>query len=226
MIIALSSVGAWYLFCLGLATGLAVLAMSAYIAVTPRWLRALLFGCGLLMVARYLTMALLALLIMPPHPSLLHRLWFGSAIGLTFPTLVALDQLVRHPAITPRTLLRWYAPFFGVVLLAVLFGHIELLTDPLVGIRPKLMGIGRWVFMLAEAGFALGVLSVCGLLWRRLASLPIRMALAGLALAYLALATDGLLVAGGWWYVRPFLFSEMLTLAALWAAFQLARLNQ
>ncbi|MBI2885239.1 MAG: hypothetical protein HYY15_03595 [Candidatus Omnitrophica bacterium] len=226
MIIAMSPAGGWYLFCLGLAAGLAVLAMSAYLAVSPRWLRWMLLGCGMLMILRYLCMTSLALLLTPPNSFWLHRFWFGSTIGLTFPTLVALDQLVRHPAVTPRLLLRWYAPFFGVFLLVLLFGRIQLVSDPLIGLRPTLGWFGLGPLILADTVFVAGVFGLCAVLWRRLTSLPIRLALAGLLAAYAALAIDGLSLLTGGWVERPFLFSEMLALAALWAAFHIARLSQ
>ena len=76
-----------------------------------------------------------------------------------------------------------------------------------------LLGITQSVFVVLFVGF-------CVLLMRQLSSASIRLALFWLAIGHLTLALDGLLVASGGWYFRPFLFSEMLTLLAIWHAYE------
>ena len=214
---------AFYLFWLGAALGMTALVMTAYIGVSPRWLRWLLLLCAIAIGSRYLTMLAFAI---NPDPLALRgwaRCWFAPMIGLTFPAVVAVDALVRHPAMTPKKLLQWYAPFFAVYLLILCFGPIALVRDPIVGMHPQLIGWARGLLILAQTIFTAALLWVCAMLWLKLRAASTRLALAGLMLAYGYLAVDGLLVSLGRWYVRPFLFSEIAALFALWLAFDIAR---
>lgn len=213
----------WYLFWLGLATGAAWLAMSAYRFVSPRWLKWLLWASGLLVMSRYLTMAILATSAQPPVWWLLRRLWFASVVGLTFPGVVALDQLVRHPAMTPKKLLIRFSPFLLAYALVLLLGRIELESHPVIGMRPRLVGWAVGVLACAHTAFILVMLGLGFLLAKKLPSPPIRLALAGLMAAYAYLGADGVLLAVGRWYPWPFLYSEILALVALWLAFDTAK---
>ena len=73
------------LFLSGLATGLSLLLMTAFLSLSPRWLRWLLLACGALLIGRYLAMAAFAI---TPHPSgeaAWNRCWLAASIGMTFP---------------------------------------------------------------------------------------------------------------------------------------------
>ena len=213
---------AWYLFCLGLAVGVVLLAMAAYLTVSPRWLRWLLLASGVLAAGRYMTMALLAV---SPHPQELRwawRCWYGTSIGLTFPSLVALDQLVRHPAMTPRKLLQWYAPFLAAYLAVLVFGHMDIVRDPMVGNVVRLGGWALRLLAFTQAWFVLAFLGMAGLLLKKISSQPIQIALVFLLAAYAYLGLDGVLVTLGRWYLRPFLFSEIFALLAIWLALETA----
>jgi len=221
----LAPVQSWYLFWLGLAVGVSILALSAYVAISPHWLRMLLVAAGCLTASRYLAMALFAI---DPDPAplwLWKRLWFASSFGLTFPSLVALDQLIRHPAMSPRKLVAWFSPFLLVYGGVFLFGRFELRDDPVRGISPGLIGWGLGTLALAQAAFVLGFLALGVMLIRMIRSRRIRLALLGLMLAQGYLGLDGLLVGLGRWYSWPFLFSEILALLAIWFAINSASQN-
>ena len=218
-----SPIAGWYLFWIGLATGASVLAMSAYRFVSPRWLKWLLWASGLLMMSRYLAMATLAVGAQPPMGWLLQRMWFASALGLTFPGAVALDQLVRHPAMTPKKLLIRFSPFLLAYALVLLLGRIDMDSHPVIGPHPRLVGWAVGVLACAHTAFIFGVLALGYLLAKKLPSTPIRLALAGLMAAYTYLGVDGVLLAVGRWYPWPFLYSEILALVALWLAFDTAK---
>ena len=92
---------------------------------------------------------------------------------------------------------------------------------------PRLIPGWQWAMIAVQATFVIGFLSICVMLMRKVPSRPIQGALLGLIMAYSYLGLDGLLLALGRWYVRPFLFSEMLTLLALWHAYETsAKLQQ
>ena len=78
----------------------------------------------------------------------------------------------------------------------------------------------------AQAIFVIVYVGRCAVLLRKIPSTPIRLALLGLALAFVYLGADGVLVALGRWYFRPFLFSEMAALLALWHAYDTSRTLQ
>lgn len=190
-------------FILGFAGGVALLTLLAYRRVSPPWLRWLLIATGALMIARYVTMARL-----PDDEALqpmgaLRWLWVAGAVGLTLPSVFAVDQMVRHPAMTPKKLLRWYAP------LLVLYGA-------------SLLAPGRpWMAPAVTGLFVLALLWVCGLLARQLPDGRIRRALLGLSLASCVFAGAGLVVAFGHGRLPLLLATEMLTLLALWYAYDL-----
>jgi hypothetical protein len=209
-----------YLFVLGLATGIALLTLTSVRRVSPAWLRGLLIAGGLLVIGRYVTMARCALTEAPQAVGAWHRLWFASSLGLTLPSVVAVDQLVRHPAMTPQRVLRWYAPF-GLAFAALLvFGQAAPVADRFLGWAPRLGPDWRLAATTAHSVFTAGFLVLCLTLLRKLPSRPVRAALGGLVLGYASLGVDGLLVAFGGWYVRPFLYSEVVTLLALWQAYE------
>ena len=222
MTVSLSAIG-WYAFWLGVAAGTTLLAMSAYGGVSPRWLKWVLLVIGLFVISRYVTMALFATSANPNTWWGLRRCWFATSVGLTFPGVAALDQLVRHPAMTPKKLMQWCSPFLAAYAVVLLLGQFELAPDPVVGMSPRLVGWAVGVLAFVQAVFVIGFLGLSTLLIKKLPSPRIRMALGGLMVAYAYLGLDGLLVALHRWYVRPFLFSEIAALVALWFAFDTAR---
>jgi hypothetical protein len=213
----------WYLAALGLAAGLAVLAITAYTAVGPSWLRWSLIASGALAIGRYATMTAFATSAAPEQLAGLQRFWFGTSIGLTWPTAVAMDQLVRHPAMTPKKLFTFYAPFLAVYLAVLAAGTLVQQTDPIVAVSPELVGWGRGLIIVAQSAFVGLVLWMGGRLVRKLPAGRTRLAVALLMAAHAYLGLDGVVLALGGWYVRPFLYSEMLALAAIWFALDTAR---
>ena len=186
------SLGAFYLFLLGFAAGVALLTTTSYRRVSPRWLRWLLMISGLLVMSRYA---------ISTH-------WILGAVGLTLPAFFAIDQLLKHPAMTPIKLLRWYAPF------AALYGLVMLWGNPAA--IPTLSALVTGLFSAS--------LLIAGLLvLRRVPAGTVRTALLFLIVAYLCLAIDAVRMGS-----HPgFVYSELLVLLALWHAFEIsARLQQ
>ena len=185
------------LFALGFSAGLTTLTMSAYRRASPRWLRWLLLGSGLLVMGRYAALAA-----QPPlHDGLFRIADAGSLIGLTLPGIFAIDQVLRHPALSPKILLRWYAPFAILV-----SGWLLLRAKGSVGDQ-----------VLAIQGLSsLSIAGACLLVMRRFPVPAARRALLGLVLGYLGCAMVHLLP------VPLFLLAELPILLALWYAYEVA----
>lgn len=207
---------AWYLFVLGVATGLVVLLLTAYLSVSPPWLRWLLLASGVLAAGRYVVMALFAVSADPQALWGLRACWFGTSIGLTLPGVVAMDQLVRHPAMTPKKLVQGYAPFAAAYLAAILLGSYELAADPLAGHSLRLVGWGRWLLAATHSVFVASFVWLAAMVCRKVPVPRIRLALGVLMAAYVYLWLDGVLQ-------RPCLYSELLAMGALWFALETAR---
>jgi len=221
-----SAVGV-YLFLLGLACGIALLTTTSYRHVSPPWLRWLLLASGVFVMSRYVTMALFATAEAPRSFLALRPCWFATSVGLTLPSVFALDQLVRHPAMTSKKLLVWFSPFLVVYGLILLFANVTMEPDRVAGWMPRLAAEWRLLLSLTQGAFVIGFIGMSLMLMRKIPSTPIRLALLGLAAGQAYLGLDGLLLALGRWYVRPFLYSEILTLLALWHAYETsARLQQ
>ena len=212
----------WYLFFLGVAAGCVLVTLTVYQKVTPRWLRWLLLALGLLTVSRYVTMALAALSDDPRRWWALRHCWFASTIGLTTPAVLVIDQLLRHPALSPKKMLRWFSPFLIAYLVIILLGRYETRQDPVAGWVPMLVGWSRLLLSLVQTLFVCGFAVICVLAMRLMRSRSVRGALAALLIGFLYLGLDGILLALGRTYFRPFLFSEMLTLLALGHAYDVA----
>ncbi len=218
----MTSLASAYLFLLGLASGLAVLTSTAYRRVSPVWLKWLLMASGAFVISRYVTLALFTQLQAPRYVWALRHCWLATSVGLTLPSVIAVDQLVRHPAMTPKRLLLWFAPFLLVYAAVIGLGRFTPASDPIIGWTLKLSPEWSSLLSIVQSTFIAGFVGLCLLLMRKLPSRPIPLALAGLIAAHLYLAFDGLLLAFGGWYFRPFLFSEMFTLLALWHAFSVS----
>lgn len=214
-----SAAGA-YLFLLGLATGVALLTTTSYRRVSPPWLRWLLMASGVFVMSRYATMALFTADDAPRYFLALHPCWFATSVGLTLPSVFALDQLLRHPAMTPKKLLVWFSPFLVVYGLLLLFADVTMEPDRVAGWTLRLAAGWQILLSLTQGVFVIGFIGISLMLMRQIASTPIRLALLGLAAAHAYLGVDGLLLALGRWYFKPFLYSEMLTLLALWHAYE------
>ena len=211
-----------YLFLLGLTSGLALLAITSYRRVTPRWLRWLLMASGVFLISRYVAMACFTQPEAPRHCWALRHYWLASSVGLTLPGVVALDQLIKHPAMSPNRLLAAYAPFLLAYAAVMLFGSYAPQPDPQGGWVPALSLGWRLMLSVVQGIFVAGFIGLCLVLARKLPSRSIRVALLALAGAYAYLGMDGLLLASRHWYFRPFLFSEMATLLALWHAYEIS----
>ena len=214
------SLAGLYLFLLGLASGCALLTITSYRHVSPTWLKWLLIVSGVFVISRYVTMALFTM----PHASQyvwsLRHCWFATSVGLTLPSVFAVDQLLRHPAMSPRKLLRWFSPFLASYAALILFATMRPAPDRVVGWMPQLSSGWLWLISITQALFVLLFIGLCALFMHKVPSRPIRLALLGLVFAHAYLGLDGVLLALGRWYFRPFLFSEMLTLLALWHAYE------
>jgi len=220
----------WYLFLLGLATGCVLLTLTVYGKVSPRWLRYLLVGLSLFVASRYVTMAYFAIsdipqqwrTHVPPHWQVLRTCWYATALGLTTPAVLVIDQLLRHPALSPKKILQWFSPFLLAYVAIILCGRYQLVQDPVVGWVMRLSGWALAVLVVVQAAFVIGFVAICGFLLRQLRSRSVRAALVGLMAAFLYLGLDGVLLVLGRTYFRPFLFSEMLALLALAHAYDVA----
>ena len=211
-----------YIFLLGLATGLTVLTLTAYRRASPPWLRWLLIALGGFTTTRYLTMALFVITAPLERLVVLRPCWLASMVGLTIPSVFAVDQLVKHPAMSAKRLLRWLSPLLVAYAVIILFANFTSRFDPLIGWTLHLSPGWRWVAAGVQTVFVTGFLGLCVTLMLQRPSRRIWLALLGLVVSHGYLSLDGILVAMGGWYVRPFLYSEILTLLALWYAYETA----
>ncbi len=217
---------ALYLFLLGFAGGTALLALTAYRRASPQWLRWLLMLSALFSMSRYLTLALFTTPGAPDRFWPLRHCWFATSIGLTLPSIFAVDQLVRHPAMTPKKLLTWFSPWLVAYATLILFGRSTVVPDRFVGWTLKLQPGWQWFLSIVQALFIGCFIMLSVQIFRKVPSWTIRHALLWLIAAQLYLGFDGLLNALGRWYFRPFLYSEMIAFLALWYAFETAAATQ
>ncbi len=209
-----------YLFLLGLAAGLALLATTAYRRVSPTWLKWLLIALGLFTASRYVVMALFT------HPEALHRFWglrrcwLATTVGLTLPSVFAVDQLLRHPAISPAKLLRWLSPLLLAETAVIALGRLTPAPDRVIGWLPRLSAGWQVFLSLTQGLFVISFIAVAFLVMRKIPSRQIRFSLLGLVIGQGYLGFDGVVLASGHWYFRPFLYSEMVALVTLWYAFE------
>ena len=211
------------LFLLGLACGVALWATSAFRRVTPWWLRGLLIASGFFMVSRYVAIAVFASAETPEQVWWMRHCWFATSLGLPLASAVAVDQVVRHPAMTPKKLLTWLAPFLIIYLTIILFGTMTLVPDRVVGWTIHLSHGWQMLLASTQATFVVGFLATSLILFRKIPSPRIRRILLCLMGGQVLLACEGVFLALGVWDVRPYLYySEPLVLLAIWYALETA----
>jgi hypothetical protein len=216
------SLGSGYLFLLGLACGIACLAITSYVRLSPRWLRWMLMASGLCLVARYVSLAYAAIGAPWPEAPFL-RAWLGSDIGFTLPSVFAVDALIRHPAMTPRKLLARFSPFLALYAALAVAARGSVLFNRQLGWGFALTP--PWLILAAalQAGFLVAFAGVSFVLIRKLPVPAIRAALLILVVSHGYRQSLSLAMAmKGWWLSAELLLPEMLTLLAIWYAFQTA----
>ena len=211
-----------YFFLLGLASGIAVLTISAFQRVSPPWLKGLLAASGLFVISRYVALALFAAADTPERVWAWRHCWFATSLALPLQSVFAVDQLLRHPAMSPKRLLGWLAPFLIASSAVILFAGMTPVPDRIAGWSLRLNPGWQRLLSITHGLFVAGFLGISLPLMRKVPARPIRIALLGLALAQACLALDGVILALGGWYFRPYLYSEMLALFAIWHAFKTA----
>ncbi len=189
------------LFLLGLASGVALLPIASYRHASPAWLKWLLIASGVALISRY---NLIAAWVDPTWraslpPWIVRSCWMARFVGFTLPAAFAIDQLIRHPAMTPQRLLRGYAPF------ALAAGAGLAIPGPAI--------------IIVQLIFLVGFTGLCLVLIRKIPSTPIRRALVSLAMAYGYLAGDALTAALSQ-SSALFLLPELAALVALWYAYE------
>ena len=200
-----STVGAWNPFFLGLAAGLSAFLVSEYLALSPRWFRWVVTLSSLGVISRHVLLAMIA--IAPPATlgwgARLIDAW--ASVGLTLPCAVAIDQMVRHPAMTPKKVLTAYAPVAAALLVTFITGG------------------NRALLAVIHGAFALAAVWFGALLIRKLPGTSVRLALAGLAAAQVVLAGRQLAAVFAALDLRLGLGTDLLVLGSIWAALKTAR---
>ena len=152
----------------------------------------------------------------------IRSVWCVHLVALTWPAVVAADQLIRHPAVTPRALVRWYVPMAMAGLGVIVLGQIGLVPESGVGMRLALLGAWARAAGLLLGSFSIILIVVGGMVWRRLLPGPVKTSLSALLAAYALVGLEGVVQ-----LVRPspapWLWPEMIAFLALWNAFQTAQ---
>lgn len=173
------------------------------------------------MAGHYVALALLASTGDPkPLPLALRVFGFADLIGLSLPGVMALDQLLRHPAMSPKKLLIRFSPFLVIYAAIMLFAPVDAAPDRTTGWALALAGSWPAVLLLTQIVFLAGFIGISTMLMVKIPSAPIKQALFGLIVGYLYLAVDGSLAVFGKGCFRPFLFSECVVLLAFWHAYE------
>ena len=161
-----------HLFSLGPAAGLSLLTLTSYRRVSPAWLKRVLLAGALCLFGRYAVLAMFAAAASPESLRILRVTgWFITLLALILPSIFAVDQLLRHPAMTPKKLLIRCLPFFAAASTAAPF---------------------PWWCRILHAAFALAFVALCIALIRKIPSRPFQLALLVLAAGQSALAFGGL----------------------------------
>jgi hypothetical protein len=190
----------WDVFALGVAVGLTVMMMAAARRVSP--FKASVICCGVFVAARYVALAAIRQAGLSVEWGELRLLWHSGMTVLSWLTIVAADQLVRHPAMTPKRLVGWVLlPFLAACGVTAPWWTAALTVQEL---------------------FTISFIGVCVLLIRKLPFPPIRRALAGLVVGQGCLGTSGWMSAFGGWGFLPYFIAELVMLLALWSAYETA----
>ena len=212
----------WYGFFLGLAAGMAVRAATAYRTVSPRWLRWLLLGLAALVASRYVTLMVWANSAEPSRWLWLRHCWLASIVALPLPSLLALDQLVRHPSWSAMRILRYCSPVLVLYALIMLFGPGALQPHPLAGWVPELRMPWRAALIVVQSVFVLVFAVLCTLLILRMRSRRVRLAVSGLLLGHVSIALAHVPAVAQHAGHCALLLTEIFTLAAIGHAFDIA----
>ena len=175
-----------------------------------------------MIISRYVTQVLFAVADRPERVWALRHCWFATSLGFPLLSAFAVDQLIRHPAMTPTKLLRWLAPFLVIYGAIVLAAPMTASPDPVAGWAVHLVPWAQRLLGATHLAFTAAFIGACVLLMRKIPSAPIRVALLGLVAGFALLSLDGILSALRIWYFRPYLFSELAMLLALWHAYDTA----
>lgn len=214
---------AWSVFLLGLSTGVSALWFSEYLLLSPGWFRWVLVVSGIGVMSRYLLLFLTMISWVPWPGGVIRLIEVWAAIGLTLPCAVALDQLVRHPAMTPKKLLLRYAPMAAAFAPLLILGHASRWPDPVLGAIVGLSGSDAKALAILHGAFALITVWIVALLIRKLPGLPLRRAFTALAATQVLLTAQRLAGSLTWLDVRLVLAAEAAVLAAIWAALKTSR---
>ena len=111
----------------GIACGMSLVLLTSFRTISTREIRWVLIACGLLLVSRYISLASTS----PRY--ILGAEWFRlleieRTLGLWVPYAISLDQVLRHPAMTPKRVLR------GCVVVSLIYLLASYLPVPLISI--------------------------------------------------------------------------------------------
>ena len=215
------------LFWLGCASGITVMAGTAYRHISPAWLKWLLAATALVLLARYAALACLSLTSVPEHVGVLRPLWLAAPISLLLPSAAAADLLIRHPAMTPQKLMRLLSPALIGYGLIIVCAPARLVPTLAAGWLVRLTGLWQALFLALQLSVSLGFVGVCVLLIRKIPLRPIQHGLALLALSQLLQGVDAIRVAVHVGSSALSIQTEIASLLAIWFACETgARLQQ
>ena len=207
-----------YGFLLGLSTGVTLLTTTSYRRVSPAWLKWLLIISGMLLIVHELTLTLLISSISIDHLWALRFIWYLMPMALLFPGVMAIDQLLRHPAMSPNMLLRWLAPFLGADLLIISLARLTVAPNLVVGWMPVLERGWAMLSLLLHEALLLAAVVGCFFLIRKPLPRAMRQALCGLVVGFAALGLAVVFLLTQKWL--SLLLSELPMLFALWYAYE------
>ncbi|MBI4597675.1 MAG: hypothetical protein HY737_04645 [Candidatus Omnitrophica bacterium] len=194
------------IYLVGLASGVVLLPITSFRRLSPLWLKLLLVAAGCLLIIRYLMLGLPDPVAPPMGRWSAPFVRLTGAIGVTLPGIFAMDQLIRHPAMTPQKLLRWCAPLIA----------LDLVTCWRIPLA-----------MLVQGAVGLGLASACAMLGGKIPVPSIRKPLAILGLAYGMWAAANLLIGLATAIpLRWMLLAELNLMLAVWHAFDMSATPQ
>lgn len=190
----------------GIASGTVLLAMSAYRHASPVWLKWLLWITGLFLILRY-TLTVLFLESGSLHFFQLQSYrWAVATACLCVPALFVIDQMLRHPAMSPEKFARIALPAILIQALCVLFGD-------------QFAFLG-WVSFGVFQLFALALVVFCIRLWPQIPNTLLKRALSILIAALAFLAGESIMSLMGSTLSASGVLAEILMLAALWHTYE------